>query len=140
MAESPDEALFAICGCGALSVELPGYTESVVACYCRDCQSRTGSPLGVGAYYPAEQLTISGEYREYTRPTSTGGKFTSCFCPECGSSVFWRADKHPTMIGVAVGCISDIAFPAPARAVWEQSKRHWIELPAVDDHYTRART
>lgn len=49
------------CQCGQLKVELPGPTSVVVPCHCIACQRRTGSPLGLMAYYPADQLTIVGD-------------------------------------------------------------------------------
>jgi hypothetical protein len=91
------------CQCGRLTVELPGPTPAVVACHCIACQRRSGSPFGLMAYYPADRLTIGGEARRYERPTDEGNTFETFFCPTCGSTVYARAGKHPTMIGVAVG-------------------------------------
>lgn len=132
--------LQARCGCGSLTVTLPGTSDMVVACHCIDCQRRTGSPFGVGAYYPADMIGISGAAKEYVRPTATGGKFRSFFCPECGTSVYWKTDKHPTMIGVAVGAIGDIGYPGPVRSVWEQSRHRWVQIDSVRDHFERGRT
>jgi hypothetical protein len=67
-------------------------------------------------------VQISGQAKEYVRSTETGGKFRSFFCPNCGTSVYWKTDKHPSMIGIAVGAIADPNFPGPVRSVWEQSK------------------
>ncbi len=39
------------CNCGALKAEVPDGPLAVVACHCTDCQRRTGSVMGVGAYY-----------------------------------------------------------------------------------------
>jgi hypothetical protein len=41
------------------------------------------------------------------------------------------------MVGVTVGAIGDPAFGRPARSVYEQSRHHWIELPAAIEGYTR---
>lgn len=57
------------CQCGQLTVELPGPSPAVVACHCTDCQRRSGSPFGVLAYYPANQLAIAVEAKRYERPT-----------------------------------------------------------------------
>ena len=128
------------CQCGALSIELPGPTPAVVACHCVDCQRRSGSPFGVLAYYAADQLTIRGQAKRFGRPTAAGGVFESFFCPECGSTVYVRADKHPTLIGVAVGAIAAPDFPAPVRSVWEQSMHRWVTLPAEVQHFTQGRS
>src|SRR5215216_3989981 len=49
------------CSCGAVTLSLPKEpSKLVVACHCIDCQRRTGAPFGVGAYYPADVVIISG--------------------------------------------------------------------------------
>ena len=131
--------LQARCGCGALTVDLPGPSEVIVACHCIDCQRRSGSPFGVGAYYPADAIRIAGDAKEFVRPTATGGKFRSYFCPTCGSTVYWKADKHPTMIGVAVGAIASPDYPGPVRSVWEQSRHQWVEIATAGQHFARGR-
>ncbi len=133
-------AMRAQCQCGQLSIELPGVTAAVVACHCVDCQRRSGSPFGVLAYYPADQLVIAGEAKRFARTPASGGMFESFFCPECGSTVYARASKHPAMIGVAVGAIADPAFPAPVRSVWEQSRHHWVTIPGDIQHFPRGRS
>jgi hypothetical protein len=92
------------CQCGQLAVDLPGPSPAVVACHCLACQRRSGSPFGVLAYYPADQLVMHGEASCFERTTDEGNRFESFFCPVCGSTVYARAGKHPTLIGVAGGC------------------------------------
>jgi hypothetical protein len=72
------------CNCGALALSLPGLSSLVVAYHCVDCQRRTGAPFGVGAFYPAEGVTISGTPKEYVRTAASGGQVRSYFCPGCG--------------------------------------------------------
>src|SRR5262245_7607374 len=127
------------CQCGHLSIELPGLTPAVVACHCRDCQRRSGSPFGVLAYYPTDQITIVGEAKRFERPTAGGNVFETFFCPNCGSTVYARAGKHPTLIGVAVGAVADPSFQAPVRSVWEQSMHHWVTIPGEVQHFPRGR-
>ena len=127
------------CQCGQLSLKLPGATPAVVACHCIACQRRTGSPFGVLAYYPAEALTIVGEAKRFERPTDEGNRFETFFCPECGSTVYAKASKHPAMIGVAVGAIADPGFGAPIRSVWEQSMHAWVTMPTDIEHFPKGR-
>lgn len=116
------------CSCGALALSLPGPTKLVAACHCLECQRRTGAPFGVGAFYPVEAVKISGEPREYVRAGESGGKVRCYFCPGCGSTVFWKPDKLPAMIGVALGAIADPNFPAPIKSVFERSKHPWVAI------------
>jgi len=127
------------CQCGGLTVELPGPTPAVVACHCTACQRRTGSPFGLMAYYPADQLTIGGEATRYDRPTDEGNTFETFFCPTCGSTVYARAGKHPTMIGVAIGTIADPDFQPPVRSVWEQTMHRWVTMPGDVQHFPKGR-
>jgi hypothetical protein len=114
--------------CGAVALSLPGRSSLVAACHCIACQRRTGAPFGVGAFYPAEAVTISGTPKEYVRAAESGGKVRFYFCADCGSTVYWKADNLPAMIGVAVGAIADPDFPAPIKSVFEQSKHAWVEI------------
>lgn len=116
------------CSCGVVSLSLPGPTKLVAACHCIDCQRRTGAPFGVGAFYPVEAVTISGAPKGYVRAAASGGEIRFYFCSDCGSTVYWKADNLPAMIGVAVGAIADPDFPAPVRSVFEQSKHAWVEI------------
>src|SRR6266567_7847967 len=120
------------CSCGAVIVSLPGPTSRVAACHCIECQRRSGAPFGVGAFYPAESVTISGTPKEYARPAESGGTVRCYFCPDCGSTVYWKADNLPAMIGVAVGAIADPNFPAPVKSVFERSKHVWVAIDGAD--------
>lgn len=125
------------CNCGAVSLSLPGPSRLVVACHCVDCQRRTGAPFGVGAFYPADVVTISGTPKEYIRAAASGGTVHNFFCPDCGSTVYWKADNLPAMIGVAVGAIAAADNPAPVKSVFEQSKHAWVEIPGAE-HYQQS--
>lgn len=127
------------CQCGQLAVDVPGPTPAIVACHCRACQRRTGAPFGVLAYYPADLVALHGEARRFERPTDSGGTFETFFCPACGSTVYARASKHPTMLGVAVGGLADPAFPPPVRSVWEVSKHAWVTIPGAVEHFPQGR-
>jgi len=91
------------------------------------------------AQYPADQLSIGGNARRYERPTDEGNTFETFFCPDCGSTVYAKAGKHPTLTLVAVGAIADPTFRAPVRSVWEESKHHWVTIPSVVQHFPKGR-
>jgi len=110
------------CSCGALRVEAAGELDAGVACHCGECQRRTGSVFGVGAYFKKEQIHTEGPYNTYVRDAQEGRKVSNHFCPTCGTTVFWEADLRPDNIGVGVGAFGDSRFPRPTRSVWEESK------------------
>lgn len=127
------------CQCGVLEVDAEGEPDSVVVCSCTDCQRRSGSPFGQGAYYARDKLTFSGEVREFVRRTDAGNTFHTFFCPACGTSLYFFSSRDPNRVGVAVGAFADPAFPAPQRSVFDESKHAWIALPADMPGFARGR-
>jgi hypothetical protein len=131
----------ASCQCGGLTADIQdGAEPMVVACHCRDCQKRSGSPFGTMAYYPEDYVAIAGEAREYARPTDSGNTFTTGFCPSCGSTLYGKASGFPGIVGVTAGTIGEPQrLPVPARSVYEQSRYRWVALPAETQGFTQGR-
>ena len=126
------------CACGQLTVACTGDPVLVSICNCTECQRRTGSAFGVGAYFAREAVTrIEGAAREFTRVSDAGRWLKLRFCPECGSTVYWTMVLWPDRVGVAVGAFADPAFPAPQAVVWTESKISWAPLPAGVPAYER---
>ena len=118
------------CACGRLSLKIAGDPDRVSICNCTQCQRRTGSVFGVGAYFPrASVAAIEGRSETFTRSSEAGRKLTFHFCPGCGTSVYWTLEAFPDHYGIAAGCFDDPGFLAPMRVVWAQHKHHWVEFP-----------
>jgi hypothetical protein len=100
-------------------------------CHCTECQRRTGSAFGVQARFPEENVVTTGASKQYSRTGDSGGTATFGFCPNCGSIVFWRADKIPGFVTVPVGAFADSGFPAPTVSVYEDRKHGWVALDCV---------
>jgi hypothetical protein len=120
------------CSCGSITLTLQEPSKLVIACHCLDCQRRTGAPFGVGAFYPAEEVTITGIPKEYARIAASGGKVYSYFCTNCGSTVYWKAERLPNLIGVAIGALADPIYAAPVRSIFKQSKHSWVQIEGAD--------
>jgi hypothetical protein len=125
------------CCCGTLRVEADGDPVGVYACHCGACQRRTGSVLGVGAYYPSERIHVSGDSKVFTRLADSGKKLEFHFCPGCGTNLYWEAELLPGHIGVAVGAFADPQFPAPMMSAWEELKHPWLSFTHGLDHKRR---
>ena len=107
------------CLCGQLSITLSGDPFAVLLCNCTDCQRRTGSVYGVGAYFTGEQIVaLVGETRRYTKVAASGRPVQFHFCPTCATTLHWTAPDAPLSegVGVAVGCFNDRDFPPPVLA------------------------
>jgi hypothetical protein len=117
------------CCCGSLMAEAVGEPAVVSLCNCIECQRRTGSPFGIGAYYEGDQVRVRGAANVYER--SVEGRWLKFhFCPTCGSTVYWQTANHPGRYGIAVGAFADPHFPMPGRSVFERSRHAWLTLPS----------
>lgn len=123
------------CRCGALKLNLKEPPKLNVACHCLSCQRRTGSLFGIGAFYAVDTVEISGAATEFVQIGDSGRKVRSYFCPTCGSTVYWKPDALPSMIGVAVGTLAAPDFPAPVLSIFEQSKHHWVRFDGEMEHF-----
>ncbi len=125
----------AICSCGHMGIAVEGNPVSVVACNCLKCQRRTGSVFGVSSYFADIQIVERmGTSKSLTRTSEAGLQMQRCFCPECGSTVYWKPDLEIAYTGVAVGAFADPEFPEPGMALWNQSKHSWVNFPAHWQH------
>lgn len=118
------------CLCGELSIKVEGEPSICLACNCTNCQRRTGSVFGVGAYFKNDQLIEKqGSFKQFNNPSDSGQSIVSSFCPNCGSTVFIEAEMFKGMTGIPVGCFNEPNFPQPSMSVWNQSKYTWVEFP-----------
>lgn len=111
---------YARCACGALRLKLLQPAKLVAACHCLACQRRTGTSFSVNAFYAADAVEASGPIAEFVRVADSSRNVRMYFCQNCGSTVYWRPDARPTIVGVAVGALVDQDIPAPALSLFER--------------------
>jgi hypothetical protein len=124
----------ASCSCGKLTVRTRGEPIRVSICHCLACQKRTGSVFGAQARFPADAVIVEGQSKEYVRIGDEGGSSRFHFCPECGSTVFYRMDAIPGVVAIPVGAFADPDFPQPCVSVYEARQHHWVRLPDGIEH------
>jgi len=117
------------CSCGQLHLMIDGEPSRISMCHCLACQRRTGAVISNQARFRREQVTFAGKATAWTRTAESGHTLTFHFCPICGSTVYWENDGFPGTVTVAIGNFADPNFPAPAIAVWEESRHTWVSLP-----------
>jgi hypothetical protein len=122
------------CSCGQLRLSIEGDPVRISVCHCLACQKRTGSVFGVQARFAEDQVQLSGRHSKYTRTSDAGDERTFGFCPDCGSTVFFRTSQAPDVVGVPVGAFGDSAFPAPTISVFERRRHGWVTIPAEMEH------
>ena len=124
------------CSCGQLRLTATGAPVRVSVCHCRACQRRTGSAFGVQARFDKDQVAVAGRSETYRRTADSGNQISFHFCPDCGSTVYYRLDPMPDVIAVPVGAFADQGFPAPGVSVYEARQYDWLKLLPEDiTHY-----
>jgi hypothetical protein len=116
----------ATCACRNLRVTCAGDPIKISVCHCLDCQRRTGSTYGIGAFFARKDVEVHGDFRTYKRGSDSGSAVNFHFCPDCGSTVFWEPERLPDAIAIAVGSFADPTFPAPSQSVYEQRRHPWV--------------
>ena len=123
----PSERI-ATCQCGQLRVACWGEPVRISVCHCLACQKRSGAPFAAQVRFPEDQVRIMGESREWTRVADSGNAAEFHFCPECGSTVWYRSRPLSDAVAVPIGAFADPAFPAPWFSVWEERKHPWVDI------------
>ncbi len=123
----------ASCACGQLQITCQGEPRKVSLCHCLECQKRTGSTYGIGAFYPRGDVATTGRTSTYLRSSESGYKVVHRFCADCGSTVFWEPERMPDLIAVGVGSFADPGFPPPSQSVWKERRHLWVKDLTYDN-------
>lgn len=112
------------CHCGAIRYEVSGEPIHHALCHCTDCRRSSGAPAVAWALFPREDMTISGETKEYA--SSDHGR--RHFCPGCGTGLFYTSDTvFPGKIDVQSATLDDPdAFPVTAQ-IQTAERIGWME-------------
>jgi hypothetical protein len=126
---TPDQARTASCACGSLTAEVRGEPASVYACSCRTCQRKSGSAFSYAATYPEAAVRIAGAYTSWRHNGDSGRWIETGFCPTCGSTVLFRFEAAPGIVGIPVGAFGEPDFAPPQRMYWASRRHRWLPLP-----------
>lgn len=94
------------CLCGNIKYEISGDVESVSKCDCLNCKKMTGSEFSANALIKQDAFhVLMGEENIATYKVSD--EVSRTFCSVCGSNLQYIANKHPEIIGIALGTLDD---------------------------------
>jgi hypothetical protein len=94
------------CLCGGIKYEISGNIESVGKCDCVECRKMTGSEFSANALIREDTfqwLEGKGNIAIY----QISEEVSRTFCKICGSNLQYIANKHPEIIGIALGTVDD---------------------------------
>ena len=118
----------ATCACRQLKLSCTGDPTAVSLCHCLECQRRTGSAFGIGAFFSRVNVEATGQTKAFTRSSDSGHSVTFHFCPNCGTTVFWEPVRRPDMIADAVEAYAEPSFPRPTKSVYSEHRHPWIQF------------
>ncbi len=120
------------CLCGAIRYRATGAPLRVGLCHCGQCRRQTGSALPSFVTWPRKAVEITKGKPAGIRLSDYA---TREFCRDCGSPLFWRADKGED-ITVPLGSLDDAeAMPKPSYELWTERRLHWVpELPGIKSY------
>ncbi len=120
------------CVCGEVRYRAVGEPMLATVCHCKFCQKRTGSAFSQPVVFKAEQVEFSGGPRTtYEHRSDESHRWLRMeFCPRCGTTVAWRAERRPGTIGIAGGTFDDPNWVKIQRHIWTRSAQRWTPIPA----------
>ena len=119
------------CLCGAVQFAVPEDTLWVAHCHCSLCRRAHGAGFVTWAGYPASACRIDepgGQLRWFaSSPGAERG-----FCARCGSSLFFRSERWPGELHVAVAALAVAPARAPQAHVFWSSHVDWSGADPAD--------
>jgi len=74
---------------------------------------------------------LKGSLKTYEYRSDESGRWVKTeFCPTCGATVTWTAERFPGARAIAGGTLDDPNWLKLARHIWTRSAQHWMVFPA----------
>ena len=118
------------CLCGKVRYECSAEPIMTRLCWCRFCQHIAAGNAAVSACFRSEQVTVTGETRDYRSIADSGNTMHRRFCPQCGVHLFSEADERPHLIFVRAGTLDDPSIVKPVANIWTSQAPAWACLDA----------
>lgn len=120
------------CLCGSVRYRTAGIPVAATVCHCKFCQRRSGSAFGEGVLFKLDQVEIrGGPLTTYEHRSDESGRWLRLeFCPRCGTTVTWTAERRPGMRAIAGGTFDDPNWLTLTRHIWTRSSQPWVPIPS----------
>ena len=116
------------CACGAIRYEANA-TESIpYVCHCTDCQKHSGAPFHAAIVVAADDLTVMGTPKVWTKDADSGRSIARHFCGDCGGHLFTSPWPEATRFSLKAGTLDDPSVFAPAHQIWAKSRVPWVSI------------
>ena len=116
------------CLCGAVRITIDAEPMLARACWCRLCQYLAAGNATVNVVFPAEAVTVEGDVRWYESVAESGAGMSRGFCPQCGTQIFSKSDRRPTLLIVRSGALDNPDLLAPQGTIWTSMAPEWAHI------------
>jgi hypothetical protein len=122
------------CHCGAIRYEVTGTPKHVALCHCSDCRKSAGAPMVSWAAFAEGELAVT---QGTPKTINSSGNTMRCFCPDCGTGLFYRNEEFlPGIVDIQSVTLDDPAALAPFGHIQVAEQIGWMatahELPKFD--------
>jgi len=116
------------CNCGNIKFSFEGDPINTVFCYCKECQSLTGSDKWFGLWVPKDKFKITkGSPSSYTRIADSGHEVHINFCGNCRTTVCAEITVA-NFYSVPATALSGHSF-TPNMSIYAASAPEWAVFP-----------
>lgn len=117
------------CGCGNIEYSFEDAPINAVFCYCKECQTHTGSDKWFGLWVPLDKLKFSkGTPEKYTRIGDSGKDVNHYFCKQCGTTLCTEITAA-NFYSVAASTLNNNNEFSPQMAIYTASAPAWAVFP-----------
>lgn len=123
-----DEKTVGGCFCGQVRYEVTGAAVLQLLCFCKDCQSITGTD-GYAGYMvkEADFRLVSGQPQVHSTTSKEGRQVHRHFCGACGSNLYGITEFG--LISIAAGSLDNPGLFKPTKKVFASDAPHWARIP-----------
>jgi hypothetical protein len=129
------------CQCGAVRYELTAAPLAAYACHCKECRKQSASAFGISLLMDRAHLRlVSGELKQWNRPTDSGGTMACHFCPDCGTRLWHIGSLEPDTASVKGGSLDAPPDFDTLFHIWTCQKLPGLPLPAGAQTFEKNQT
>jgi len=125
------------CFCGNVKIEYSGEPAMTALCHCADCRKISGGNYSNNFIVPSSNFKVTqGTPKEISKTADTGKEITSCFCPDCGTTLFRWGETFGGKDGMRIikaGVLDDVNIinnTKPGAELFAPERVKWV--PALD--------
>ena len=117
------------CACTNIQYSFDDLPINSAFCYCRECQSNSGSDKRFGLWVPVDKFRFTkGTPATFTRIGDSGRDVHQKFCSDCGTTLCAEITAG-NFISVSASTVTGNSQFAPAMAIYTASAPDWAVFP-----------